>query len=268
MAGARPSSFKAGGGFLNNVDAVIDGYEFTPDFPGSDGKRKNKKSDFSPLYCVLTFAVDGVDEPAATTLFVGSADDFEIEEDGRKLVPVDEDNGLRQNSDFYKFVDSLVKAGFPESNLPEDEINYSAIIGTRVRLVQQVDEEATTRLGKKKSKDGKKEFNRTWLKVSAVHALPGKAGKPAGGKAGKPAVDEDSEEDEVSTLATESLIALLKKAPKKTLLKKKLPVQIINQVGAKHPQREAVRKLVTSDEFLNAGDDWSYDEDSQEITLN
>lgn len=273
MAGARPSSFKAGGGFLNNVDGVLQDYEFTTEFPGGEGKKSKKKnSDFTALYFVLTVAVDGVDDPAVTTLFVGSADDFEIENDGKTLTPVDETSGLRQNSDFYKFINSLVEAGFPESSLPEDEINFEAILGSRVRLVQQVDEEATARLGKKKSKDGKKEYSRTWLKVASVAALPGKGGKATGkadskGKSKGKAAEADDEEDEVTTLATESLLALLKKAPKNTILKKKLPVQIMNQVGAKHPQREAVRKMVTSDDFLSAGDGWSYDDESQEITL-
>ena len=64
MAGARPSSFKAGGGFLNNVDGVIVNYEFTTEFPGSSGRASKKKSDFSPLYCVLSAQIDGADDPA------------------------------------------------------------------------------------------------------------------------------------------------------------------------------------------------------------
>ncbi len=80
MAGARPSSFKAGGGFLNNVDGVIADYEFTGEFPGGGGKKPGKKgSDFNPLYFLLTVQVDGADDPSTTTLFVGSADDFEID---------------------------------------------------------------------------------------------------------------------------------------------------------------------------------------------
>lgn len=263
MAGARPSSFKAGGGFLNNVDGLLEDYEFTDEFPGAN--KSKKKSDFNALYCVLTVAVDGADESSQTTLFVGSADDFEIEDNGKTLVPVDESGGLRSNSDFAFFIDSLVKAGFPESNLPDDKINYESILGTRVRLVQERDEETTKRLGKKKSKDGKKEYDRTRLKVSNVLGLAGKgsskAAAPAKGKAA------DADDDDINEIATQALVALLKKSPGKKILKKKLPVQIINQVGAKHPQRTEIKDLVTSDEFLNAGEKWSYDEDTQEITL-
>lgn len=263
MAGARPSSFKVGGGFLNNVDGIISDYTFTSDFNGGDGgKRKKGKSDFTPLYCYLTVDVDGADEPATTNIFVGSADDFEIEDDGKTLVPVDDNGGLRQNSDFSFFIGSLCSAGFPESNLPEDRINFEAIIGTRARFVQEKDAELTARLGKKKSKDGKKEYDRTRLKVSNVLGLAAVKSNSKS-KAGKLADDED----EVNELATSSLIALLKKAPEHTILKKKLPVQIINQVGAKHPLRNEVKDLVTSEEFLSAGEKWSYDEDTQKIVL-
>ena len=263
MAGARPSSFKAGGGFLNNVDGVIADYEFTGEFPGGGKKPGKKGSDFNPLYFLLTVQVDGADDPSTTTLFVGSADDFEIEDDGKTLKPVDANGGLRQGSELATFIDSLVKAGFPESNLPEDAINFEAIIGTRARFVQEKDAELTARLGKKKSKDGKKEYDRTRLKVANVLGLADvKASKGKGkGKA------EASDDDDVEALATQSLIALLKKAPGKSMLKKKLPVQIINQVGAKHPQRNAVKEMVMDDDFLNGSKKWSYDEDTQEITL-
>lgn len=263
MASARPSSFKAGGGFLNNVDGVIVNYEFTTEFPGYSGKASKKKSDFNPLYCVLSAQIDGADDPAVTTLFVGSADDFEIEDDGKTLVPVDKDGGLRQNSDFSYFIDSLVKAGFPETNLPDDAINFEAIIGTRVRFVQERDEETTKRLGKKKSKNGKKEYDRTRLKVANVYALPdAKSGSKAKSKAA------DADNDDIATLATQSLVALLKKSPGKKLLKKKLPVGIINQIGNKHPNRNEIKDMVVSDEFLSNDDaPWSYDEDTQEVSL-
>lgn len=250
---------------MNNVDGVIADYEFTPDFPGSTGSRK--KSDFSPLYFVLSATIDGADEPSTTTIFVGSADDFEIEDDGKTLVPVDENGGLRQNSDFSFFIDSLVKAGFPESNLPDDKINYEAIIGTRVRFVQERNEELTKRLGKKKSKDGKKEYDRTRLKIADVLGLADAKGKAMSSKSAKPSKETAADDDDIESMATAALVALLKKAPGKTILKKKLPVQIINQVGAKHPSRNDIKELVTSEDFLAAGDKWSYDDESGEVTL-
>src|SRR5882672_2677152 len=106
MAGSRPGSFKKGGGFLNNVVGEITDYEFTPDFPGGDGKRSSK-SDFNPLYFVITVDVDGAEKPAVTTLFVGSADDFEISADGKTLEPVDESKSLRESSDLFQFISAL-----------------------------------------------------------------------------------------------------------------------------------------------------------------
>jgi hypothetical protein len=79
--GARPSAFrKSGGGFLNQVDGVIAGYEFTDEFNGVafvPGKVAGKDK-FHSLYCVLSARVDGAEEDVTTTLFVGGADDFEV----------------------------------------------------------------------------------------------------------------------------------------------------------------------------------------------
>lgn len=271
MAGARPSSFKqGGGGSFNGVDGVISDYEFTTTHPFAS---EDKKANEDYIYAAISADLDGNDDTQVTALFVGSADDFTISKDGKTLTPVDDDNGLRVNSPFSKFVNSLVEKGFPESSLPEDAINFETIIGTRVRFVQVDDVDAAGNVKKRKVLKGKfkgREFPQTHTEIGAVYELPGKAGKgvkaaPKGkGKAVEPEVDED---DAVATLATESLLALLKKAKGNSILKKKLPVQIINQVGAKHPDREAVRKLVTSDEFLEAGEKWSYDSESQEITL-
>lgn len=288
MAGSRPSSFKKSGGFLNNVQGIIANYEFTTEFPGSDGE-KSGKSDFNPLYCVLTAQVDGSDDPQTTTLFVGSADDFEIEENGHVLTPVDDSVQLRAGSDFARFIGSLCEAGFPESSLPDDgePINYEAIIGTRVTFVQLKDEEKMARSaknaakskgkfnaeGQRKGKDGKY-YNQTYLAVSEVLALPGtgdakaskatgKATKPAAaGKASKPA----KEEVDIDAIAIETLIAVVTDADGK-LHKSKLPVKLQQKLGAKHPQREEVRKLVYTDEFLAREEGWNYDAKKQTITV-
>jgi hypothetical protein len=62
----------------------------------------------------------------------------------------------------------LVKAGFPESSLPEDAINFEAIIGTRVRFVQVIDEAAKKKGLKQKAKNGK-EYDRTRPSVEQHH---------------------------------------------------------------------------------------------------
>src|SRR5262245_2878038 len=102
MAGARPSGFKKPGGYLNNVEGNISDYKFGTEFPGAEKKapKKSKGEDeFHSLYFWVEVTPDGGAEAQSTTLFVGSADDFEISDDGKTLTPVDENFGLRSNSD-------------------------------------------------------------------------------------------------------------------------------------------------------------------------
>jgi len=126
--GARPTQFRKSGGFLNGVDATINDYQFTDEFngepfkPGKDPKTKKEK--FHSLYCVLTATADGADDAVTTTLFVGSADDWDVSEDGHTLTPAEgrpENQQLGGGLPFTKFIDSMCKSGFDELKLPEDE---------------------------------------------------------------------------------------------------------------------------------------------------
>ena len=300
MASSRPSAFKKGGGFLNNVVGVIADYEFTPDFPGSDGKRKPKGKDaFNPLYFLLTVEADGADQPQTTTLFAGSADDFEISDDGKTLTPVDDNVGLRMNTDLGKFLTSLVSPengdGFPEESLPDDgePINYEAIIGARVNFVQVKDEEAMAKAakkwrqsggkfneqGQKKGKDGKY-YNLTYVTVDAVLSLPADDEKPAKGaksvgkasarpapaRSGKAGKSSDGEEVDIVALATDTLLSILSDNDNE-IKKASLPGLLVKKLGVKHPHREEVRKMIYSDDFLETEAGWSYDKKSKSQTI-
>lgn len=283
--GARPSSFKRSGGFLNNVEGVISGYEFTDEFngepfkPGRDPKTKKEK--FHSLYCVLSVRVDGADEDVTTTLFVGGAEDFSVEDDGHTLVPTEEGHELGANTSFAKLITSLVEAGFPETNLPEDKINYESIIGTRGRFVQRKNEADTKSLGKRKDKKTGKEYDRTDLVVETVLDLPGTAAAPApkkpstGGKANppsktakKPAPAAAAAEPEVdlNDLAATTLVEIVAEAGG-SIPKSKLSMKVLTKL-MKHPQREDVRKLVFTDEFLEQdGAPWTYNKAKQTVSV-
>ena len=271
MSGARPSGFKQGGGFLNNVDGVITDYEFTTEFPGGGGdkkRKKNGKGDFAPLYMVLSARVDGADEDVTTTLFVGGASDFDISDDGKTITPV-EGAGIRANSGLGKFIASMVEHGFDETELPEDEINFEPIIGQRVRFVQVVNKEATEKYGKRKARVGKGEYDRTDLAVSAVY---GKADRKAtrvskkgnGAVAATPGRGKKQDED-VTELATATLLEILA-ANKGSIDKARLPNKVTLAL-VKHPQRDEVRRLVYSDEFLATEQGWTYDQSSKTQTI-
>lgn len=285
--GARPSSFKKGGGFLNNVDGEFTDYSFLTEFPGQEGKAK--KSDFNPLYFHFTAQVDGNEEPQSTTILAGSSDDFEISDDGKTLTPVDPKIALRQGTPFDKLISSLVAKGFPETNLPDDDepINYESILGWRVRFVQERDEKGMEKAardyrksggkfnekGQKKGKDGKY-YDLTNVVIAEVYgesgneapapkaaAVKGKtaaAAKPVAGKAKK-----DDAAGALNTLAKETLVAILDDN-EGSIAKSKLPAKIAQKLGVKHPQREEVRKLIYSDEFLTTEDGWTYDQSGKQ----
>lgn len=282
MGGARPSGYKQGGGFLNNVDGVIVNYEFTPDFPfQSEQPRKRKASDFNPLYAILTARVDGAKQDVTTTLFVGSADDFEIEDDGHTLTPVEEGIALWASGEWQRFIKSMVDNGgenFSEDDLPEDVINFEAILNKRVRFVQTKDLEKTDKRGKRKSKKTGKEYDQTQLEVSTVYgdaepvkrnatAKPAtRATKPAGKPNGK-AVEVD-----LTDTAKEAVIGLLEKfggsCPKAKLVS--APAQMY--LKKNYPDTaEEVRKIIYDDDFLNAmveeGDIKEYDQSGKAQTI-
>lgn len=269
--GSRPSGFKRGGGFLNNVDAEWSDYNFTPTpeaFANAAKRSKKKKNDdddeFVSLYAELTFKVDGSENDTdTTTVFVGNANDFEISDDGKSLTPVD-GGSIYAGKPFAKFIESLVVAGFPESNFPEDEepINYEAALGTRLRLVQKTDEEATKRLGKKKSKDGKKEYDRKDVVVEKVYALPGAGKTSKSGKSSKPA-GKKSKEFDLDEASAEVLIDLLKAAKDSTLQKAHLPNLLVKALKKDNPNREDIRRRVYSDDFLETQAGWEYDASSK-----
>ncbi len=263
--GARPSSFrKSGGGFLNNVDATITNYQFTDEFNGNPftaGKNAQGKEKFHSLYVALSARVDGAEEDVTTTLFAGGFDDFDVSEDGFTLTS-DEDKQLGGGTAFAKLIQSLVEAGFDENLLPEDEINYQAIIGTRVRFTQQKDEAGTAKLGKRVDKKTGKSYDRQDLVITNVYSLPdakpakgGKVTKPAAGKAGKAPAGVD-----VAELATQTLIDILSAAKGKTIPKAKISMAVLRLL-AKHPNREEVRGLLNNDAFLSDNELWKFEND-------
>jgi hypothetical protein len=288
MAGARPSSFKKGGGFLDGVDLVIKDYQFTDEFNGEAFKPgKIKGADGKPmekphtLNVLLTVRVDGADEDTTTTLkAANNFDDWTVSEDGYTIEPADgSDQALSAGTSFAKFITSLCEADARvEGLLPEDSINYQGIIGIRARTVQRKDEERTKKYGQKVDKKTGKGYDRKDLVVETVYELPGEgqpaakskpaakggakaapATKTAKGKA--PAAPEVSVED----LAKQTLIDIATEN-KGSIAKSKISMKVLLKLG-QHPQREDVRKLLFSDDFLAQEDGWGYDKAKQLVVV-
>lgn len=266
--GARPSSFKKGGGFLNNVDGTITDYEFSDEVPSKDGRQpfkpgkdpKTGKERFHTLYCYLSARADGAEEDVTTALFAGGADDWDITEDGHVLVPTEDGRQLGASTAFAILLNSMVEAGFPEDRLPEEDFDFRAIIGTRVRFVQRKNEDATKRLGKRKDAKTGKEYDRQDLVVDQVYDLPstetksnGKAAKP-NGKAAAPAAKGKGKQTEpevdLAELAGTALQEILG-ANKGEIAKNKLSLKLLTTPCLKgNDHREDVRKWIFDDDNL------------------
>lgn len=271
------SRFKApGGGFLNSVDGVIKGYEFTTTHPFAKEGQKSK-SDFLSLFQVLTIRVDGSTTDVTFPLWGGDASNFEISDDGLTLTPIEDGYVLGGGTDLAKFIQSY-DAVSEDGASSDDEtvVNYEPIIGQRVRFVQvpySAEELASLkRRGKpttrKDKKDPKKEWPLQWLQVETVYgpapvvatgkgkAAPAKSGKANGKAAAGPTVDD---------LAIATLIDIVK-GNGGSIAKSKLSMRVLKALTG-NPQQNAVRTLVNTDDFLNTEAGWSYNESAQTIEV-
>lgn len=281
--GARPSSFKKGGGYLNEVDATIVGYTFEVGEEAVIKKGARKGETFTPLSLVPQFEVDGddesKDEPKTQRLLIGDANAYgDVEDDDHTLL-TPEGQAIGAKSEAGLFIASLCSPidggdGFDEELFDDDaeKINFEPMIGTRVRLVQQVNAEKTARQGKQVGKN-KKEYDRKDLLVQSVlesaPAKPAKGGKaavkpaPAGkpAKGGKPAKVAD-----VSEKAVDTLKEILSESKDQTLAKSKLSMAVLKKL-MKDSDREAVREWLFDDDNLGGIDGVTFNPKKQTITL-
>jgi hypothetical protein len=263
--GFRDGIKSGGGGFFNNVDGEIVGYEFTNMSPGAN----SEETDW--LYFVPQIQVDGADEPQSQHLFFGSMEDFDVSKDGLTVTANEGNVRISEKTPAGLFLASLIDKGFDESQLPDitdgEPLNLEPVIGTRIRLVQQIDEAGNAKRGKRKVKDKKTgkivEYNRTNTVVAAVlgsaDAKPAKgakgakaSAKPAAGK-NKKAAEEDLTDEAVAVLTD-----ILSDAKDNTVKRNALSVPLAKKL-IKNENREALKKMIQSEEFLETEAGWSYD---------
>jgi GrpB-like predicted nucleotidyltransferase (UPF0157 family) len=262
---------KSGGGFLNGVEGVINSLTFkTKEFIS-----KKTKQPYSKLSAEILVTPDGAEEPVQQFVDAGFfyPDNMAISEDGKTLMGIDDDANvveldetpLRDDTEFAKLILSLVEAGFPEELLGIG-VNYSPVEGVRVRFKRVVDEEGTKTLGKRKSKDGKKEYNRDFLLIDALLAMPEAgakgakgakktaapkaAAKTAGAKAGAkktaPVANDTDRADEVVT-------AMLADAKDGVIERKSIGSVFVRYAlknGVTQEDRKVIQAQLTSEEYL------------------
>lgn len=262
----RKSSFsEGGGGKFNNIDGVILSYEFTTSHPfAKEGQRRRGKSDFSPLYAVLTARMDGAEADDVDVMLVGDANDFEVEDDGLTLMPAKDGQKVWEKSQWAKFIRSWEAAA---DDGAEDEdtnggFNYSPIVNTRVRFMQEVqlDKTGKVKTRKGKGRDGKeRDYNDTTTVVSAFYgtadapvkgraATATKTTKAAGGKANGKAVEVD-----LTQMADAALVGLLDKFGGSATVAKLIGASGQLYLKKNYPDTaDELRKIVGDPDFLNA----------------
>ena len=169
--GARHAKFSSGGGKFNGVDGVIVDYTFTTTHPFAKEGSRRSNSGFNPLYGVLRAQMDGSQQPDTDVMLVGSADDFEVTDEGQTIAPLD-GRPLWDKSQWSKFIASLEHLGIATENdeYAEGVYNYNPIIGRRVRFAQeqQFDQNGKLKQREGKGRDGKKRlFDDTTTVVTA-----------------------------------------------------------------------------------------------------
>lgn len=255
-----------GGGFLNNVDGEITGYEFSNRFKG-------EKKDGPNTYFVPTIKIDGSDKEVDQHLYMGSLEyaPFVISDDGQEITmedgsPVDISGKLP----FGRLMSTLVEKGFD----PDDELlpnlsageplNLSAIVGQRFRFKQEVDKVGTEKRGQRVVKDPKTgkvtKYDRTNTVIDAV--LGATETKSRGKTAGKPVTkgkknnDEDPDNEEaVEAKALEVTVDALGDGP---VMRKSLSLPITKRLlklsQSNKPFAEAVKAKALDEDWQDAQD--------------
>lgn len=256
-------SKKGGGGRLNNVDGVVQDYQFSDTFPyeSKQPKKKGDKAPYPSLWLNLTILADGATEPVVEPLFAGNVTQWDISEDGHTITPTGDDSRLFGSGP--RFLQSMFDNGFDEPEYEEGgEIDLSDMINQRFRFIQVVDEEATKKRGKQvDKKDPTKSYDRKTLEVSGVLgevevAAKGKSnGKVVASKAnGKGKSAEVDHTDE----ATTTLMAILE-GNDGEINRAKLGTPALRiLLKSKSANKDAVLAMLKSEEFLGAEDGWSY----------
>lgn len=244
---------KGGGGYLNNVSAVISGYKF-----GSKVWESKKKGgdDYTTLSVQLLIVPDGATAPVQQFLQAGFLQDNQrISANGLTLESEDDSAIILEDSEFGKFILSAFEAGLPEDALREDGRNYEGLIGYRVTFKKVVDEEATAKFGRRvDKKDKTKSYNRDYLTVSAVLGKQAvAAGKSKAAKLSAPISKRNGAVTEADEQASVDVLVALLEATGGTLPMNKLSSLLVKHAlstGMPAAEREAHRKLITSAAFV------------------
>lgn len=299
MPSARPSAYKGGSGILRDVDSTILDIQFTTENPLFTGPKTSQTKatgadgePFKSLYAVLELQQDGAEKATLQPLFVGDSSLFAVNDDGRGVTDAIDNAAISKSSDFAIFMGSLVAAGFDEALLDNSDnptiADFGPVVTARIRTNWQVNATKTKRLGQKKSKDGKKGYDREDLIVTNFYgfaeAAPAAAAttKPAARVAGRPGATTapvtaakaknkaaTAPVFDVASETTQAILLALDGAKDKTLSKNQLSVKLLNAFAAPYTadNRAEARTWATNNDNLAAIDGVTFDAATQKLTL-
>lgn len=264
----NPTTFKAGGGLFDDVDATIKKVRYSADAPeGYTAQNGN------PIFANLTILIDGAEDEVTQSISLGgkSGDNFTVINDGEGLEPQNDDAGISDKSKWAMLIASLVNEGFPGDRLESEDFTPVPMEGCRVHFNRVPTGFSATFGQKRKGKDGK-EYEDTALVVTKLHSLPEEAtatGKKAAGKAtatkGGAAAQKKAAESDLEDQARTALIDIL--AAKDAPIKRQDITLLANKALMKDTNRTALVKLMFSEEFLSSADGVTYDKRKGTVAL-
>jgi hypothetical protein len=282
-----------GGGFLNGVTGKIIGITFDSKAWPAVGK----KPAYSTLSAEVRIMQDGQTIAVQQFLKAGFLYDGQsVSKDGKTLTSDNDRPIITEDSDFGKFVMSILEANPDvEADLDPAGRTFEGLVGYRVTFAKVLDAETqiaigTKRLGakakhstaeeimtagKRQDKtDASKSYNVDYLAVSAVLGKePVKGGKSASrtngsGKVAATAAPTGGDGD--TAAAADTVLSMLADAPDNTLETARLNSTLIKFAAASgmlREDREATARLLKDVAFLSSIEGVTFDKQAKTIAL-
>ncbi len=239
---------KAGGvvGTISNTQWKISEFE------------SKKGATYSKLSFNFDFQIEGADVPQQRFVDAGFLmDGTTVSEDGKTLVNDEVDGGvIHEDTEFARWVGSLIASGYPEGQLDPTGRNYEAIEGTRVQLTFWTDKAKTEKLGQRIAKKGKyagKGFDYQEMRVAKVYGAeegaPTAATKTTAGRKAAPKAAAAQDTSAADTV----ILDILADAPKNAIEYKGLNAAVVkyaikNKLSS--ADRDTLRAQVTDEAYL------------------
>lgn len=239
MAGCvslKPESFAEGGGLLDDCDVEFGVAKFIMgDYGGKSAVRV-------PMLSLDVKVLGGDDDETHTQFYsVGGKDDFAPSDDGKSLMATGSKAAIVKTSNFGELIRSLVDAGFPPSQIKDDDVGF--LTGVRAHMKRKaMDRKGLADGGKK---DGREQ---TTLLVEKLLDTPkaGGKGKASGGKA-------SAEVDEELMTAITEVITLILVNNDGTIAKKDILSKVLKMDEVKgSPVKNKIVQNITKDAVLGA----------------